>query len=408
MRAVQRVSISWPSLAVLVGASILVSLTMGMRQSMGLFLAPVTGAHVVTIGEFTLAIAVQNLVWGLTQPFVGAVADRFGTRLVTLAGAVLHAAGLGLAVMAPTALGFMVGAGLLVGTAQSCTSFSVALAAAARAVSPARRSLVLGVVSGIGSLGTFMVAPMAQSLLRTDGWQVALMAFIALAAAMVPAAFVTGAVDRRPQPATTSEAANLSDALGEALGHGGYVTMGIAYFVCGLQLSFITNHLPTYLAMCGMDPILSAEMLATIGLFNVFGSMLFGWLGGRLPKQILLGLIYILRSTILSVYFLLPASPTSTLVFAALMGTLWLGVVPLVNGLVAEIFGMRFMSMLTGVAFLSHQVGSFMGVWGGGLIYETLGNYDAAWKTGVAIGIAAGCAQLMMTVRPTARMAAAA
>lgn len=408
MHAARRLSVSWQSLAVLVGASVLVSLTMGMRQSMGLFLGPVTSAHVVTIGEFTLAIAVQNIVWGITQPFVGAIADRFGTRVVTLAGAALHAAGLGLALAVPTELGLLAGAGVLVGTGQSCTSFSVALAAAARAVSPARRSTVLGVVSGIGSLGTFMVAPLAQTLLRTDGWEVAIMAFIALAAAMVPAAFFTGAVDRQPQPVATSEAANLSDALGEAFGHGGYVTMGIAYFVCGLQLSFITNHLPTYLAMCGLDPMLGAEMLATVGLFNVFGSMAFGWLGGRLPKQMLLGLIYILRSMILAVYFLLPATPTSTLVFAALMGSLWLGVVPLVNGLVAEIFGTRFMSMLSGVAFFSHQVGSFIGVWGGGVVYETLGSYDLAWKTGVTIGICAGLAQLMMSVRPIQRMPAAA
>lgn len=408
MRSAQRRLTPWHSLSVLLGAAILVSLTMGMRQSMGLFLGPVTGTHALTISDFTFAIAVQNIAWGLTQPVAGAVADRFGTRLVTLAGAVLHAAGFGLALTVPTALGFLIGAGVIVGTAQSCTSFSVCLAAAARAVSPARRSMVLGVVSGVGSLGTFMVAPLAQSLLRSDGWQVALTAFVALAAAMLPAAFFTGAEDRAPQPPSASEASNLSDALGEAFGHGGYVTMGIAYFVCGLQLAFITNHVPTYLANCGMDPMLSAEMLATIGLFNVFGSMLFGWLGGRLPKQLLLGFIYILRSLILSAYFLLPVSPTSTLLFAAAMGTLWLGVVPLVNGLVSEIFGTRFMSTLTGVAFLSHQVGSFMGVWGGGVIYETLGTYDLAWKAGVAIGVAAGLAQLLMTVRPIQRAAAAA
>jgi predicted MFS family arabinose efflux permease len=285
---------------------------------------------------------------------------------------------------------------------------SVALSAAARTVSPTQRSLILGVVSGAGSLGTFIAAPLAQSLIRSDGWQIAMVAFIGLAAAMLPAALLTGGADRVPRASNTSEAANFQDALGEAFGHGGYVTMALAFFVCGLQLVFITNHLPTYLADCGMDPMLGAEMLATIGLFNIFGSLLFGWLGGRYPKQILLGMVYVLRSLILAAYFILPVSVASTLLFAAFMGTLWLGVVPLVNGLVAEIFGTRFMGMLTGIAFFSHQVGSFLGVWGGGVIYERLGSYDLAWKSAVAIGLAAGLAQLMMSVRPTARMAAAA
>ncbi len=385
----------------------MLSLSMGMRQSMGLFLAPMTGAHVLTVGDFTLAIAIQNIVWGVTQPFIGALADRHGTRAMTLAGAVLHAAGLGLAIMVPSVLGFTIGAGVIVGVAQSCTAFSVSMAAAARTVSPAQRSLVLGIVSGAGSVGTFIAAPLAQSLLSQDGWQIALMAFIGLAAAMVPAAMLTGGADRQPARQTAgSEAASLPDALGEAFGHGGYVTMAVAFFVCGLQLAFITNHLPTYLSLCGMDPMLGAEMLATVGLFNVFGSLLFGWLGGRVPKQILLGLAYGLRSLIMAAYFILPVSPLSTLVFAALMGLLWLGVVPLVNGLVADIFGTRFMGMLTGVAFLSHQIGSFVGVWGGGVVYETLGSYDLAWKACVAIGLTAAVAQVMMTVRPTARIAA--
>jgi MFS family permease len=407
MQSARRRPVPLHSLAVIAGASIMLSLCMGMRQSMGLFLGPVTGAHVLTIGDFTLAIAVQNIVWGVTQPFVGALADRWGTRLVTLSGAVLHAAGLGLAIALPGALGFMAGTGVIVGIAQSCTAFSVSMSAAARTVSPAQRSIVLGIVSGAGSLGTFIAAPLAQSLLRDDGWQIALISFIGLAAAMIPAAFMTGGVDRLPRQSAGSEAASLSEALTEAFGHGGYVTMALAFFVCGLQLAFITNHLPTYLAMCGMDPLLGAEALATIGLFNVFGSLLFGWLGGRFPKQLLLGLVYILRSLILAAYFILPVSALSTLLFAAFMGTLWLGVVPLVNGLVADIFGTRFMGMLTGIAFLSHQVGAFLGVWGAGVTYVTMGSYNLAWQSAVAIGLTAGLAQLMMTVRPTARMATA-
>jgi predicted MFS family arabinose efflux permease len=403
----QRAQISWLSISVIIGASIMISLSMGMRQSMGLFLGPVTGAHVMTVADFTLAIAVQNIVWGLTQPFVGALADRYGVRLVTLTGGILHAVGLSFVVVMPSALSFLIGSGLIVGVALSCTTMSVSMSAAARMVTPAQRSLVLGIVSGAGSLGTFIAAPLAQSLIRSDGWQIALIAFIGLAAAMLPGALLTGGADRvsRDTVGGGSEAASFQDALGEAFSHGGYVTMALAFFVCGLQLVFITNHVPTYLALCGMDPMLGAEMLATIGLFNIFGSLLFGWLGGKFPKQILLGLVYLLRSAILAAYFMMPVSTASTLVFAAFMGTLWLGVVPLVNGLVAEIFGTRFMGMLTGVAFFSHQVGSFLGVWGGGVIYERLGSYDLAWQSAVAVGLTAGLAQLMMSVRPTARMA---
>jgi MFS family permease len=410
MRAAQSssASVSLLSVSVITGASILISLSMGMRQSMGLFLGPITNEHVLSVSDFTLAIAVQNIVWGLTQPFIGALSDRFGVRYVALAGGILHAAGMGLVVLMPGALGFMLGAGLIVGVALSCTTMSVCLSAAARTVSPAKRSVVLGIVSGAGSLGTLIVAPMAERLIANDGWQIAIVAFIALAAAMIPAVFMTAGADRIPKQAIATEAANLPEALGEAFGHGGYVTMALAFFVCGLQLVFITNHVPTYLALCGMDPTLSAWMLGTIGLFNIFGSLLFGWLGGRYPKQILLGLVYIFRSVILAGYFMLPVSPLSTLLFAAFMGTLWLGVVPLVNGLVAEIFGLRFMGMLTGIAFFSHQVGSFLGVWGGGLIYERLGSYDLAWQLAVAIGLTAGLAQLMMSVRPTGRMVASA
>jgi predicted MFS family arabinose efflux permease len=184
--------------------------------------------------------------------------------------------------------------------------------------------------------------------------------------------------------------------------------MSAAFFVCGLQLVFLTTHLPTFLANCGQDPMLSAQALATIGGFNVAGCYLLGWLGGRFPKHILLGIVYLLRSLAITAYFLLPVSPASTLVFAAIMGTLWLGVAPLVNGLVAQIFGLRYMATLTGIAFLSHQVGSFLGAWGGGLLYDALGSYDLAWQLGVAIGLIAGVAQLFMDDRPTPRMAQAA
>jgi MFS family permease len=397
------------SLSILIGASVMLSLAMGMRQSLGIFMGPMTRGTGITIAEFTFAIAVQNILWGISQPMVGAIVDRFGCRPVTIAGTLLYAAGLGLPLLLPSHLGVLLGLGVCLGIALSCTTASIGMSASARAVSPARRSLVFGIVSGVGSIGAFVAAPLAQTILVTDGWRLAMLAFIGLTAAMLPAAFLTGNVDRIPRPpAAATEASSLTAVLGEAFGHGGYVTMALAFFVCGLQLVFITTHMPTYLADCGFDPMLNAEMLATIGLFNIAGSFLFGWLGGKFPKQVLLGIAYVLRSLFIALYFMLPVSEASTLVFAAAMGLLWLGVIPLVNGLVSDIFGIRFMATLTGIAFFFHQVGSFIGAWGGGLIYQSLGSYDLAWKGAVAIGLTAGVCQMLMSVRPTARVAAAA
>ena len=396
------------TLSILTGASVMLSLSMGMRQSLGLFLNPVTRDLGISAADFTFALAVQNIVWGVTQPFVGALADRYGCRLVALAGTLVYAAGLALTMLARGPLDLTLGAGLLIGLALSCTTASIAMTVSARSVSPAARSLVLGIVSGAGSIGTFVAAPLAQELIASDGWQIAMAAYIGLAAVMLPAAFLAGGADRLPQPAAADGAATTAGALREAFGHGGYLIMSAAYFVCGLQLVFITNHLPNYLAICGLDPMLGAQTLALIGVFNVAGSYLFGWLGGRYPKHLLLGLIYILRSLIITAYFLVPVSYASTLLFGAAMGMLWLGVVPLVNGLVAQIFGLRFMTMLTGIAFFSHQIGSFFGAWGGGLIYDALGSYDLAWKFAVSIGLIAGVAQFLMNDRPTPRMMLAA
>lgn len=393
---------------ILVGASLMLSLSMGMRQSMGLFMAPITQDLGLSAADFTLAIAVQNMAWGLTQPFVGAAADAKGFRPVALAGALLYAGGIALTMFARDEIALILGTGVMIGTALSCTASSLAMSASARSVSAEARSLVLGIISAAGSLGTFVAAPMAQSLIGSHGWQPALASFLGLAAIMVAAAAVMGRVDRLPRQASADDGSSLREVLAEAAGHRGYIVMASAFFVCGLQLVFLTTHLPTYIAACGQDPMLAAEALAVVGGFNVLGSYLFGWLGGRYPKQILLGLVYVLRSLAIAAYFLLPATPASTLVFAATMGMLWLGVVPLVHGLVAQIFGVRFMATLTGIAFFSHQIGSFLGAWGGGLIYDALGSYDRAWQAGVAIGLIAGTAQMFMNDTPTPRVAAGA
>jgi MFS family permease len=377
---------------ILSGAAVLLSLGMGIRQSFGLFLTPVTRDLVLTATDFTLAVAVQNIVWGLSQAPVGAIADRFGLRATMMAGAAIYVAGLGVMAVAEGVTGLIV-SGLLIGVALSCTASSLGLTAVARAVPEARRSRMLGVVAAAGSLGTFLIPLATQALLAHQAWQIGALFFLILAIAMLPAGFWAGGADRLPGgpgPRTTMRAV-----LGEAARNRPFLVMSAAYFVCGLNLVFLATHLPTYLAICGQDPMLSAEALAVIGGTNCIGSLLAGWLGGRYPKHILLGLLYILRAFAFTLYFMMPPTPASTLVFAAAMGMLWLSVAPLVSGLVAEMFGTRYMATLLGIAFVMHQVGSSLGAWGGGLIFDTLGSYDRAWQTGVLIGFAAGIVQIL-------------
>ncbi len=399
-------------MSVLIGASVMLTISMGMRQSFGLFVTPITRDVGLSVADFTFAIAVQNIIWGATQPFTGAVADRFGCRAITVLGSLLYAAGLLVTLFAKGPLALLLGMGVMIGLAMSCVSLSLALAASAKVVSAAKQSLTLGSVSAAGSIGSFIAAPLAQGLIVHYSWQIAIVGFLSLCAIMIPAAFFVGVGDRvpkRPLPGAIDrdEGLSLKQALAEAAGHRGYIIMAIAFFVCGLQLVFLTTHLPAYLAICGQSPDLSAEALATIGGFNACGCYLLGWLGGRLPKQYLLGSVYILRSLFIIVFFMTPVSPATTLVFAAAMGLLWLGTAPLVSGLIGQIFGLRYMATLSGIAFFSHQLGSFVGAWGGGLIFDAMGNYDLAWKIGVAIGLSAGIAQMFMDDRPTPRMAAA-
>lgn len=388
--------------SILVGASVLLSLAMGMRQSFGLFQPSIIRDVGLTTADFSLATALQNVVWGVTQPVVGAMADRYGSRFVMAAGVLVYAAGLVIMMLSTSVWMFTLGAGFCVGLALSCTASSMTMTVTSRVVSVAKRSLAMGAVSAAGSLGLVLASPLAQTLITHAGWQMALVGFLGLAAVMVPAALFAGQADKVEIDKADDTGQPLGAVVQTALGHSGFVVMSIAFFVCGLQLVFLTTHLPNYLEICGMDPSLSAEALAMIGLFNVLGSYLFGWLGGRYPKQILLGGVYIMRSVAIALYFAFPATPATTLVFAAVMGALWLGVVPLVNGLVAQLFGLRFMATLTGIAFLSHQAGSFIGAWGGGLIYDHLGSYDMAWRGAVIIGLVAGAFQMLMNVRPPA------
>ena len=396
----------WNTILILGGAAMMLSLAMGMRQSFGLLQPHMIRDIGITAADFSLAIAIQNIVWGATQPFMGILADRYGARPITLFGVLVYALGLGFAMNATSAWSVTLGMGLCVGLALSCTASNIAMSVTAKTVSPAKRSMAMGSVSALGSLGLTLASPLAQHLISTAGWQTALVGFLALATVMLPAAWMASRADQIEVPAPLGAAQTVTQAIQEALGHKGYVVLAIAFFVCGLQLVFITTHLPTYLDICGIDPSVGSTALALVGLFNVMGSYLFGWLGGLYSKRFLLGGIYVLRSIFIAAYFVVPPTPTSTLVFAAAMGTLWLGVVPLVSGLVIHLFGLRYMATLSGVAFLSHQVGSFIGAWGGGLIYSHLGSYDLAWQGAVAIGLGAGLFQMTMNIQPSARILA--
>jgi predicted MFS family arabinose efflux permease len=392
--------------AMLGGAALMMTLGMGLRQNLGLFQAPAARELGIAISDFALAISVQQVAWGVSQPFAGILADKYGTRWVALSGGLLYILGLVLTATATSTLPIVIGAGVMIGMALACTTSGITANIAARVVSPTRRTLAFGIVSAAGSVGTMVTAPIAAYFLTHDGWRAGLWTFAILAIAMLPAAFVGSRADRLPNGRATDRNLTLGSALDEARRHTGYVVMSIAFFVCGLQLVFLTTHLPTYLAQCGMDASYSAIVLMLIGGFNIVSSWLFGWLGDLYPKRLLLGAIYLLRSLALALFFSFPPTPLSVVLFGAAMGTLWLGVIPLVNGLVVQIFGLRFLSTLTGIAFLSHQAGSFLGAWGGGYLFDLMGSYDLAWKIGVIVGLAAGTMQLLMNDRPTARVAA--
>ncbi|MGR4927090.1 MFS transporter [Bradyrhizobium canariense] len=394
-----------PTLPILIGASIMLTLSMGLRQSLGIFMQPLTHDIHLSISDFTLALAVQNLAWGFLQPLAGAMTTRYGFRPIMIAGSFMYIAGLVLMATANGLVAIMIGAGVLIGTSLACTAAAIAMSVAARAVPATVRSTVLGIVSGAGSLGALLSAPIGQMLNEGFGWRVGLAGFVVMSVLMIPAAWYAGRVDAVPLPKPATDEivdATALIAAKTAFGNASFVVMTCAYLVCGMQLVFLTTHLPSYLAICGLDPMLSAQTLGMIGGFNVLGSLFFGWAGQRWNKLALLGGIYIFRSLALAWYFMLPATPASTLLFGAIMGFLWMGVGPLVAGAVAEMFGLRWQAMIQGLAFMSHQIGSFLGAYGGGVLYDALGSYTMAWRIGVALGLAGGIIQVAFAlIRPS-------
>ncbi|TDY21261.1 putative MFS family arabinose efflux permease [Paraburkholderia sp. BL6665CI2N2] len=376
------------TLVIFAGALIL-SAAMGIRQTFGLFIGPFSFDRGLPVTLIAFAIALHNLVWGFAQPFAGAAADRYGSAPVVAFGATTFAAGLGLAAVAPSGAMLIVGMGLLVGIGVSCTTFGVVLPAVGRIASPEKRSMAMGLVSAGGSAGQVLMVPLVQGIRLSSGIATSLFVLAFLMLLIAPLGMVLDRRARVGTPVQEVPAAPLRKVLGQAAGHRGYRLLSLGFFTCGFQLAFIATHLPEYLSLCHMPVGLGATALALIGLFNMAGSWACGWLGGRFRQHYVLGWLYVIRSVTIGAFFLLPKSPASVVIFAAVMGLTWLGTVPLTSGLVAKVFGTRHLGSLFGVCFLSHQIGSFLGAWLGGLVFDLTGSYSLLWEATVVAGLVA-------------------
>jgi len=380
----------------LCGAAI-VTLSMGIRHGFGLWLQPITMERGWTRETFAFALAVQNLSWGLAGPLAGMLADRFGAFRVLIIGAVLYALGLVGMAVASSGIGFLGGAGLLLGMAQSGTTYAVVYGVIARQVAPEKRSWAMGITAAAGSFGQFLMVPVENGLIGGWGWQNALFVLACMVLAIIPLAFW---LKEPAQGPATGHRQSVGSALREAFSYPSFGLLMAGYFVCGFQVVFIGVHMPSYLKDHGLSPQVATIALALIGLFNVFGTYIAGTLGQKLPKRYILSTIYILRAVAIVAFITAPLTPWSVYIFASVMGLLWLSTVPPTNAIVAQIFGVQYMSMLSGFVFLSHQIGSFMGVWLGGRLYDATGSYDVVWWIAAGLGVFA--ALINLPVRETA------
>jgi predicted MFS family arabinose efflux permease len=392
------------SLLVLVGGGAVIALSIGIRQSFGLFLQPMSEALGSGREVFAMAIAVQNLVWGATQPFFGAAADRWGAGRVVAASGLLYALGLYLMGAGSSEGELYLSGGLVIGLALSGTSFAVVLGAVGRAFTPDQRPMALGLASAGGSFGQFAMVPLGQAFISEYGWSLALMIMAALALSMVLLA-MTLAQRAENQPVAAPSAASLGEAMAEARHHRGYHLLVAGFFVCGFHITFIATHLPAYLNDRGLAADEAAFALALIGLFNIFGSIACGMAGGRFAKKNVLALLYLARAVVILGMLLAPLAAWSAYVFTALMGLLWLGTVPLTSALVAQVFGPRYMGALFGIVFFSHQIGAFIGVWLGGYVYDLTGSYDVVWWISIVLGLVAAALHWPINERPLVRVA---
>jgi predicted MFS family arabinose efflux permease len=389
---------------VLVCAGLILTLAMGIRHGFGLFLQPMSADLHWGRETFALAIAIQNLVWGATQPFAGMLADKYGSGRVVLGGALLYVLGLALMAHPGAPWMFVFSSGVLIGVGLSGVTFSVISGVLGRAFPPEKRSMALGISAAAGSFGQFALLPFTQLLLSHVGWYGALLALAAVGLLMAPLAAVM--IERREHHVHIFQQ-SAGEAIREALGHRGYVLLTLGFFVCGFQIVFVGVHLPSYLLDKGMPAHLGVTALALVGLFNIVGTYTTGWLGAKMPKRYILSFIYFARAVVIALFIWLPLSAWSVYAFASALGLLWLSTVPPTNGIVGHIFGVRYMAMLTGVTFFSHQIGSFLGAWLGGFLFDRLGSYDLVWYVSIALGVVAGLINLPIDEREIKRPAAA-
>ena len=387
---------------VLLGSALILALSLGVRHGFGLFLPPMSAQFGWGREVFAFAIALQNLIWGLAQPFTGALADRFGAAKVVIVGGVLYAVGLVLMGMSDSLLTLSLSAGLLIGIGLSGTSFSVILGVVGRALPPEKRSMGMGIASAAGSFGQFAMLPGTLGLIGWVGWSSALLVLGLLVAMIVP---LVSMLKDRPAPSLGGEQ-TLKEALREACTHSGFWLLAFGFFVCGFQVVFIGIHLPAYLVDQHLPATVGTTVLALIGLFNIFGTYTAGWLGGRMSKPRLLTALYLARAVVIVVFLWAPLSQFSAYLFGMAMGFLWLSTVPLTNGTVATMFGVRNLSMLGGIVFLFHQLGAFLGGWLGGVVYDQTGSYELIWQGSIVLSLLAAALNWPVRERPVARLQA--
>jgi MFS family permease len=393
-------------LVIMICGCLIAMIGFGPRSALGFFLTPMSQANHWGREVFAMALAIQNLLWGVGQPFAGAVADKYGTNWVLSFGAILYAAGIGLMGYSTTPGSLDLTAGVLIGFGLSACSFTIVIGGFGKLLPEEWRSIAFGVGTGAGSFGQFLFSPLGVYLMHLYGWQMALVIFSGVLLLILPLSMALATPRRAPGAPAPLATQSVKQALTEAFGHRSYILLVIGFFTCGFQLAFVTVHLPSYLIDRGMSAEVGGWTLAVIGLFNIVGSLTSGYLGNRMPKRYILSIIYASRALSIAVFVMMPASTTATLIFGAVTGLLWLSTVPPTSALVALMFGTRWMTMLFGFAFFSHQVGGFLGVLLGGIVFERWGSYDPVWWLSVFFGVLSALINLPIVEKPVLRPAA--
>jgi MFS family permease len=401
----------WRTPAVIIGFGCLIALiAFGPRSTLGFFLTPLSTANHWGRDVFAFALALQNLLWGVGQPFAGVIADRFGATRVLSIGALMYAAGLALMAHATSAAFLDLSAGILIGFGLAGSSFMVVLAAFGKLLPPQWRSTAFGLGTAAGSFGQFLFSPLAVLLMSQFGWQTALLIFAVSVCAILPLslALATPRADaaQATQPTAPAAPQSLRHALGEALAHRSYVFLVLGFFTCGFQIAFITVHLPSYLVDRGLSASIGGWTIGTVGLFNIVGSITSGWLCDRMPRRYLLSIIYFARAVAILAFIAFPVTPFTCIAFGAAMGLMWLSTVPPTNGIIALLFGTQWLGTLSGLAFLSHQIGGFLGVWLGGFVFDRTGSYDAVWWLAILFGLLSALINLPIVEKPVERTVA--